>query len=678
MNWQDFHFIRPWWLLMLAPLAFGLFRLWRRQGVDSAWRNVVAPELLPHLLMEEEGRLARWPLVVAGLGFTMAVLAMAGPAWERLPQPVFSKTSSLVIALDLSTSMNARDLKPSRLQQARFKVEDILKQRKEGQTALIAFAGAPFTVSPLTDDARTIIAQLPALTPDIMPVQGSNTAAAIKLGAELLQQAGQAKGRILLVTDGVNTAASVEAAREAAKHGYRVSVLGVGTVQGAPIPTRQGVIKDARGNIVIAKLDTAALEEVARAGQGRFVLLSLDASDIAALHLVDDDHDMQSASRASDQEVARWKDMGPWLLLAVLPLAALAFRRGVMILAFIMVLPLPDSAQAGWWSDLWQRPDQQGQELLLDQQQPEQAAQVFHDPDWKASALYRAGKYQEAEKLWQQEDTAEARYNLGNALAREGRLKEAIDAYEQVLKKNPEHQDAKTNLDLVRKLLEKQKQEQKKKQQNQKGRQGKKDQQNQKSQQSQKDQQSQKGQQGQKDQQSQKGQQGQKDQKNQKGQQGQKDQKNQKGQQGQKNQQKQKGQQGQKDQQNQKGQQAKKDEQNRKDLQADKSEAQGEKDKEEQARARAKAEAARKEEERKAEEARKMAEKKEKQKESSRKPQEAAQAAQASTEKPLDEKALSREQWLKRIPDDPGGLLRRKFRYYYQRKHYDVPKQQPW
>jgi Ca-activated chloride channel family protein len=578
MNWQDFHFLRPWWLLMLFPAVYAVIRLWRGQGGESAWRKVVSPELLPHLLMEEQGRLARWPLVLAGLGFFLAILAVAGPAWERLPQPVFSNTSSLVIAMDLSSSMNARDLRPSRLQQARFKVEDILKQRREGQTALVAFAGAAFTVSPLTDDARTIIAQLPALTPDIMPVQGSNTAAAIDLGVKLLEQAGHSRGSILLVTDGVNTAASVEAAQKAARLGYRVSVLAVGTEQGAPIPTRQGILKDARGNIVVARLDTAALKEVAEAGQGVFVRLALDASDIAALHLSDQAENVHGASRMADKEIVRWKDMGPWLLLVVLPLAALAFRRGVMMLAFIVILPWPHGATADWWTDLWQRPDQQGQELLLDGKQAEQAAQVFRNPDWKASAFYRAGRYPEAEKLWKKQDNAESLYNLGNALAREGRLKDAVAAYDAALKKNPDLEDARANRDLVKKLLE---------QQNQ---------------------------------------------------------------------------------------------QNQQNQQAAGSKPDSDKSSEEKAEARARAEAVRKAEEQKAEKARREAEREVQENPEQQEPQsaEAMQASRSSEEKPMDEEALSREQWLKRIPDDPGGLLRRKFRYYYQRKQYDVPKQQPW
>ncbi len=330
MNWQDFHFIRPWWLLMLLPVVVALLRLWWRNGNESAWRAVVSPELLPHLLLDADSRLSRWPLLVTFIGFLLTILALAGPTWERLPQPVFSNQSSLVIALDLSRSMDARDIRPSHLQSARFKVEDILHLRKEGQTALVVFAGAPFTVSPLTDDAKTITAQLSALTTDIMPVQGSNTAAAIRHAVELLQQAQQPTGKILLVTDGVNLAASVDAAKKAADLGYQVSVLGVGTEEGAPIPARNGVIKDAQGNIVIAALNEEALAEVAQAGHGRYVRMTLDDSDIRSLALEDVEQDTTATGDASDREIARWQDFGPWLLLLVLPLAALAFRKGVL------------------------------------------------------------------------------------------------------------------------------------------------------------------------------------------------------------------------------------------------------------------------------------------------------------------------------------------------------------
>ncbi len=671
MSWQDFHFIRPWWLLMLLPVVVALLRLWWRSGSESAWRAVVSPELLPHLLLDEDSRLSRWPLLVTFAGFLLTILALAGPTWERLPQPVFSNQSSLVVALDLSRSMDARDIRPSRLQSARFKVEDILRLRKEGQTALIVFAGAPFTVSPLTDDVKTITAQLPALTTDIMPVQGSNTAAAIRHAVELLQQAQQPTGKILLVTDGVNLAASVDEAKKAVDLGYQVSVLGVGTEEGAPIPARNGVIKDAQGNIVIAALKENALAEVAQAGHGRYVRMTLDDSDIRSLALVDADHNVTAAGDTTDREIARWQDFGPWLLLGVLPLAALAFRKGILLLALVMVMPLPGRVEADWWSDLWSRPDQQGQRWL-EQEQPEQAAQVFQNPDWKASALYRAGDYEAAEKLWSDAQDANARYNLGNALAREGELEQAIAAYDEALEKNPDLEDARANRELLKKLLEQQEQQQQKNQQ-QPG--------------EQKDKQ-QSGEQKQDQQQSGSQQQQQEKQSPQAGNNQQQNQQSQQGQAGEPQDQKQDQQAEQDASQSRQGQNKEQQaEQNSPSESADaekEQEQQGQPDtamneqqRQEKEKMRAAAEAARAEEEKQAEEKRKAQQARE---EPSSDEQQQLQSAnlQDQQAEPMDEQSLSREQWLRRIPDDPGGLLRRKFKYYYQRKQYDVPQQQPW
>ena len=166
----------------------------------------------------------------------LLIIALSGPSWKDKQVPALENSSALVIALDLSRSMNASDQLPSRLQRAKFKIYDILNLRKEGETALIAYAGDAFTVSPLTDDVQTINAQLPALTPDIMPVQGNNLRAALQESIDLLLQAEHSTGDILLITDDVNGADDLELFKEAAQHGFRTSILGVGTIEGAPVP----------------------------------------------------------------------------------------------------------------------------------------------------------------------------------------------------------------------------------------------------------------------------------------------------------------------------------------------------------------------------------------------------------------------------------------------------------
>ncbi len=663
---ESFHFMRPGWLLLLLPAAFVLWRAWRSSAADTAWRKIVAPELLPHLLLQSDhsqrSAVAAW----VGAGITLAIFALAGPTWERLPQPVFNQQSALVIALDLSKSMDARDVKPSRLARAKFKLRDILQRRKDGQTALVVFAATPFTVAPLTDDVKTIEAQLPALSTNIMPAQGSNTAAAIGQAVQLLVQAQQKSGDILLITDGANTDASVKAAQKAAKQGYAVHVLAVGSEQGAPIPGRHGVLKDAAGNIVLAKVEMDALQKVAAAGGGRFAALSTNDSDLAILDL-EKNQRVAGKQLAQGQELPQWRDMGPWLLLLVLPLMALAFRRGVLFALILVAAPLPHPAQAGWWEDLWQRPDQQAQQLLK-AHQAKMAAEKFRDPDWKASALYQSGDYAAAEALWNKGTDAQAFYNKGNALAHEGKLKAAISAYEQALKRDPQMTDAKANKALLEKLLQQQEQQQQKN-----------DQRNSKDQKQGNDQQPQQNQQNGKDQQKQQKQNSSKNKQSQQQQQGGK----QKDKAQQQSDTQPQGQQGQpQDKERQQQQQAanpeSKDEQKQTEAAPP---AMSKQEQEKKERQRQAAEAAQKKAEEKAEKERqaqlqaKPEQAKDRQDDDSR----SQQQAMATTEmpRPQDERSLSREQWLRRVPDDPGGLLRNKFKYYYQRQQYETPSQ-PW
>ena len=178
----EFHFLRPFWLLAFIPLALFLRWLVGRGRGGGAWETVCEPALLPYILAASGGRPGKTPLVLLALAATLAIIALAGPTWERLPRPALQKQAALVIGLDLSYSMYARDIQPSRWQQARFKIADLLDLRKEGQTALLVYAGAAFTVSPLTNDSNTIKAQLTALSPAIMPAPGSNAGSAIDMG----------------------------------------------------------------------------------------------------------------------------------------------------------------------------------------------------------------------------------------------------------------------------------------------------------------------------------------------------------------------------------------------------------------------------------------------------------------------------------------------------------------
>ncbi len=460
MNLDTFHFVRPWWLLGLIPLGWIMWRCLHHAYAGRSWRHVCDPHLLPHLLIGSDQTGGKGPWVLLGLGWTLALVALAGPVWSKLPQPVVQSQSALVIVLDLSRSMDAQDVRPSRLTRAKHKVLDILKRRTEGQTALVVFAQESFIVSPLTDDAKTIASMVPTLSTELMPVQGSRPEQALELADRLLEQSKINNGEILLITDsgeGGEVRRTVERLRQ---KGRILSVLAVGTEEGAPIPTPNGgFLKDTAGAIVISKLDVDALQRLAQSGGGRFVTLQTDDHDLDIVLESQMNHPSFTESEESERTTDRWREEGPWLVLAVLLVGVPAFRKGwlgaILLVGFLVPLPV----HAWTWEELWSRPDQQGA-LQLEQGNPKQAAELFSDEGWRGVAQYQSGQYDQAAEAFAQQPGYESRYNQGNALARSGKFKEALGVYEQTLQSNPEHEDAQHNAELIRKLLEQQQQSQ--------------------------------------------------------------------------------------------------------------------------------------------------------------------------------------------------------------------------
>lgn len=313
----EFHFLRPLWLWLLIPLAMLAWRLLRTCGDAQAWSKLVDPHLLPRLLVDGSGEVRRLPVALLSIAWLLLVLALAGPTMERLPQPVYQAQQFRVVALDLSPSMNATDLSPSRLVHARFEVLDLLRKTKDGQTALIAYGAEPYVVSPLTADTDTIAAQVPSLETSLLPVQGSRrTDLALDEAGDLLSQADAPDGEVILVTDGLDhPAAANEAARRLAAGGYRVSVLGVGTAKGAPVALADGgFAKDVEGAIRLPKLDRDALQSLATAGGGRYVTAGAGDRDIEAL-LPNPRTSASTGAKQAGIEADQWREEGPWLLL---------------------------------------------------------------------------------------------------------------------------------------------------------------------------------------------------------------------------------------------------------------------------------------------------------------------------------------------------------------------------
>jgi Ca-activated chloride channel family protein len=383
-------------------------------------------------------------------------LALAGPSWNQLPQPVHKEDAALVLMLDLSPSMLAEDVAPSRLIKARYKMIDILKARQQGFTGLVVYGGEAFTVSPLTEDGNTIVSLIPTLHPGLLPVYGSNTEDGIDAAMDLIKNAGYQQADILLLTDGVSRAAFGDISSQLKSRNMRLHILGVGTAEGAPIPMGNGgFVKDKNGSILLPKLDSSALRQLADLGGGKFVSMSNDDSDINHL-LQAVASDFPTTTEVRDQTFDVWEDYGYWLILLLLPLLLASFRKGVVFVIILAptLLNAPPT-EASIWPGLWLTDDQQGYKAL--QQGDAEAAQgLFENPQWQASAAYKNQDYKTAVEQYSQGKSADDSYNLGNALARSGDLDGAIKAYDQALKIQPDMDDAIANRQLVEQLKQQQ------------------------------------------------------------------------------------------------------------------------------------------------------------------------------------------------------------------------------
>lgn len=488
---ENFHFLRPLWLLALLPVLWLFFSAWKTQNQASEWQSEIAPHLLPWLVEGSQSASSKLPWYLLLLLWVLAVFALAGPTWEKLPQPLKKDSSALVVLFDLSPSMNVKDVAPSRLVRARLKLIDLLDTRKEGLTALVAYAGEAHVVTPLTDDVDTIKNLVPSLSPQTMPVPGSNAEMAMELANRLLKDAGIALGNIVFITDGIAPAALPELKKLQRAYGHKVSVWGFGTAQGAPIQlTDGGFARNNSGEIVVAKLDSEQLSDAAVAMNGVYIPFTDTRSDIDTINDFGISPFNQQ-QREVEREFDQWVEFGPWLILFALPLVALSFRRGLILSLMLVVfmqqsppvfaqqeLPIvekqaqdqpQDDSSNDLWGKLWLTPNQRAQRAL-DAGDAERAAELFTHPERKGVANFRAQNFEQAAELFKQsEDSPEKWFNQGTALTHAGKYDEALAAYDKALALQPEFPQAQNNRNITETLkqLEEQQQNNQDSQQNQ-------------------------------------------------------------------------------------------------------------------------------------------------------------------------------------------------------------------
>lgn len=451
---DNLHLLRPYWALALLVLPGLHWWLKYRYGQQVNWKQLVPKHLQAAMLIGADAQpqqQRRWPWWLAAL----MVIILSGPTWVKQEVPLYELKSGRVLLLDMSYSMYATDIAPNRLTQARYKAIDLIRQFDEGETALVAFAGDAFALAPLTDDKATLLNLVPTLSPEIMPVPGSDLPSALALADTLLKDAGYQKGEIILVTDGMVAEHADTAIEQAASMPWTLKVYGLGTEAGAPMRRGDGeLVKSRAGDVVVAQTDFRLLNKLAQAGNGELVRYRTDDGDVVQLAKLGIDR--QQSQSKSDQASELWQDIGIYLLpILLLPIAWLLRKQLPLMLVVILLLPSSD-LQAAWWQS-----DRAKAVELLENQQYQQAAELLPQGAQKGHALYRSGDFKGALSQYQQDQAdAQGLYNQGNALAKSGDLEGALAAYEKALAQQPEFEDAQFNHDLVKSLLQQQQQQQ--------------------------------------------------------------------------------------------------------------------------------------------------------------------------------------------------------------------------
>ncbi|WP_339487543.1 VWA domain-containing protein [Pseudomonas sp. EL_65y_Pfl2_R95] len=449
-----FHFLRPLWLLLLLP-GIALPIIWaRRNDISRQLQGAIAPHLLQHLVIKPQDNQRLRPVHLFAALLILGAMAAAGPTWQQDRPDFLDDRAPLILAVDLSPSMDADDVPPTRLSAVRHKLHDLIEQRAGARTALIAYAGSAHLVLPATDDPALLDSFLQALSTGLIEKNGHDVLGVIDQAKRLLE-AEKSPGTLVLITDGADPGLNAQIDEHLKGVDLQVLVLAVGSKTTGVVRNAQGQPQvDASGRPVVAKFDSKALEDLADAANAPLGSLTLNDDDLDWIELHAQRH-FQAVS--DDGKEIHWKDAGYWLCWPLLMIALFCVRRGwrvhwlaSLLLAVGLGLPAPP-AQAGVLADAFFTPDQQGRWAFEHQQYPKAAAH-FNDPYWKGVAAYNAADFDAALINLASLDSAQAFFYMGNSYVRLSRFPEAINAYQQALKKQPVFAEATSNLALAQAL----------------------------------------------------------------------------------------------------------------------------------------------------------------------------------------------------------------------------------
>ncbi|MEJ1973371.1 MAG: VWA domain-containing protein [Lacunisphaera sp.] len=322
---MSFHSPHILWLLVPLVLLFS-WELARHTAravttwpkIARAWAGAFDVSLgAKHTTAENRPRIWLW------FGLALCIVALARPQWGVIEEQVFDQSREVIIAVDLSRSMLAQDVKPSRLDRSKLLIQSLLDGLKGERVGLVLFAGTAFLQSPLSSDYEVLREFLPALNPDYLPEGGSNYKAMLEASMQSFGTS-TADRYLIVLSDGESTDEDWKSLTNSLKQkGVRVIGLGVGTAQGSFIPdTGGGLVKDERGAVVMSRLNSSTLQELAQVTGGAYT----DASawvDLPAL--LAKTIDAGKKGEFSEKNTARLMERFQWFLAPGLLLLLFSF-----------------------------------------------------------------------------------------------------------------------------------------------------------------------------------------------------------------------------------------------------------------------------------------------------------------------------------------------------------------
>jgi len=422
INWQDFHFLRPGflWLLLPAALTLVLGLMGSREQVK--WKSIIAPHLRPYIIQKGSEKIKKQLQLVVFVFTSFAILGLSGPTVKKIEIPGQILETPAVILMDLSQTMLADDIQPSRLERAKFKIRDFLDEKPGVRIALIGYAGTAHTVVPLTNDYSIIASHVNSLSPEIMPMEGNNLAAALNL-ADTLTRLTTAPGTVLLFSDDFSDESFTLLQQYVGQGKNKIEIVAMNTAGDSELMKRIASVEGITMNI-----------------------LTLDKSDMELLaKRISSNLEFKEEDEEKEDD---WQDEGLWFAIPFTLLVLIWFRKGWVIYSLLIMLSFSSCSGGGTVSDWWLTRDFQAQQHF-DRGEFEEAAQLYEDPLHRGVAYFKSGDYEKAIAAFEEDTSAMAAYNLGLAYYKNGDYAAAGLAFGLAAEMDPGLPGARRNQELM-------------------------------------------------------------------------------------------------------------------------------------------------------------------------------------------------------------------------------------